>query len=46
MLALLRCLIQIFFEVGIGDLIVVLKLAVLFSFLLDGIVGEMDELIL
>lgn len=45
-LALLRCLIQIFFEVRIGDLIVVLKLAVLFSFLLDGIIGEMDELIL
>lgn len=45
-LALLSSLIQIFFEVHIGHFIVVLKFAVLFSFLLDGIIGEMYELIL
>lgn len=39
-------LIQIFLKVCIRHLIVVLKLAVLFSLLLDGIVGEVYELIL
>jgi hypothetical protein len=39
-------ILQILLELGIGDLIIILKLAILFSLLLDGIVGEVDELVL